>query len=258
MTVTKGAVNRVVVITGSTGGMGEGIARRLARDSMAVVISGRRTREGEQVARDIASTGARALFVRADMSSEPDCIGLIRSTIEHFGRLDVLVNNAAITPEEPPGEQSVELWDDVFAVNARGPFLCCREAIPHMRRQGGGRIINIGSTVPFRGGLERLAYGSSKGALLALTKSLARGLTPDRILVNWVAVGWVATPGELRLRDITNGDGRKFLEETAEQLPLGRLETVEEIAAGVSYLASEEAAHVTGCELNISGGLWMR
>lgn len=248
---------QVAVVTGSTGGMGEGIARRLARDGAAVVISGRRGPEGEQVAADLRRDGARAVFVRADIRVEADCAALIRSAVDHFGRLDVLVNNAAITPDEPPGEQPADLWDEVFAVNVRGAFLCCREAIPVMRRQGGGRIINIGSTVPFRGGLDRLAYGCSKGALLTLTKSLARGLVRDRILVNWIAVGWVATAGEISLRTLTHGDGRAYLEQTGRQAPLGRLETVEDIAAGVAYLVSDQASHVTGCELNISGGLWI-
>jgi NAD(P)-dependent dehydrogenase (short-subunit alcohol dehydrogenase family) len=124
-----------------------------------------------------------------------------------------------------------------------------------MRRQGGGRIINIGSSVPFRAKLDRIAYACSKGALLTLTKTLARGLVADRILVNWITVGWVATPNEIALRDCLEGDGLAFLEEKSQQSPLGRLETVEDIAAGVAYLASDEASHVTGCELNITGGL---
>jgi NAD(P)-dependent dehydrogenase (short-subunit alcohol dehydrogenase family) len=126
-----------------------------------------------------------------------------------------------------------------------------------MRRQGGGRIINIGSTVPFRGKMDRLAYACSKGALLTMTKVLARGLVADRILVNWIMVGWVATPAEIELRNRIEGDGLAFLEEKSRQAPLGRLETVEDIASGVAYLASDEASHVTGCELNISGGLWI-
>ena len=248
---------QVAVVTGSTGGMGEGIARRLATEGAAVVISGRRTELGEQVAQDIRARGGQARFVQADVASEADCVALMRATFDHWRRVDVLVNNAAITPVEPPGEQSADLWDQVFAVNVRGAFVCCREAIPIMRRQGGGRIISIGSTVPFRGKMDRLAYGCSKGALLTLTKMLARELVSDHILVNWIAVGWVATPGEIDLRDKTHGDGLAFLQKVERQTPLGRLETVEEIAAGVAYLVSNEASHITGCELNISGGLWI-
>ena len=248
---------KVAVVTGSTGGMGEGIARRLAAEGAAVVVSGRREAEGMRVAQSMRDAGSQAVFVRADVASEADCTALIRGAAERFGRLDILVNNAGITPASPLDRQTVAQWDEIFAINVRGAFVCCREAVPIMRRQGGGRIVNIGSTVPFRASADRLAYACSKGALLTMTKVLARGLVADRILVNSVLVGWVATPAEVELRNRLEGDGRAFLEEQSRQAPLGRLETVEDIAAGVAYLASDEAGHVTGCELNISGGLWV-
>jgi NAD(P)-dependent dehydrogenase (short-subunit alcohol dehydrogenase family) len=118
--------------------------------------------------------------------------------------------------------------------------------------------VNVGTTLVYRGdasNLSRLSYVCSKGALLTLTKTMARALLGDRIRVNWVTVGWVATPGEIALRDQTSGDGASFLQQVAEHAPMGRLETAEEVAAGVAYLASDEASHVTGCELDISGGL---
>jgi NAD(P)-dependent dehydrogenase (short-subunit alcohol dehydrogenase family) len=245
------------VITGSTGGMGEGIARRLAAEGAAVAISGRRESQGRAVADSIVESGGQALFIQADIGQERDCVALIERAASSFGRIDMLVNNAAATPVEVPGEQSAALWDEVFNVNARGAFLCCREAIPLMRRQGGGRIVNIGSTVPFRGGMNRLAYGCSKAALWAMTRMMARDLVRDRILVNWITVGWVATPGEISLRDQLHGDGMDFLERTAQQMPLGELQSVEDIAAAVAFLVSEEARHVTGCDLNVSGGLWI-
>jgi NAD(P)-dependent dehydrogenase (short-subunit alcohol dehydrogenase family) len=105
--------------------------------------------------------------------------------------------------------------------------------------------------------MDRLAYGCSKGALWVMTKMMARDLVRDHILVNWISVGWVATPGEVELRDKLHGDGLFFLEEVGKSAPLERLETVEDIAAGVAYLASDDANHVTGCDLNISGGLWI-
>ena len=249
--------NNVAVVTGSTGGIGEGIARALAAEGAAVVVSGRRTGQGEAVARDIREHGREALFVRADLAREADCRALIDAALEHFGRLDVLVNNAALFPSLPMEHVTPEQWDEVFAVNARGAFLCCQRAIPAMRQEGGGSIINIGTSVVYRGSAERLAYACSKGALLTMTKALARSYVQDRIRVNWVTVGWVATPGEVELRNELHGDGRAYLQEIAEQAPLGRLETVDDIAAGVIYLASEEASHVTGCELNVSGGLWV-
>lgn len=248
---------KVAVITGSTGGMGEGIARRLAQDGASIVISGRRADYAERVARDIAGMGVPCIFARADVGEEADCVALIRATVERFGRIDILVNNAAATPVEPAGEQSAELWDSVFAVNTRGPWVCIREAIPHMRRQAGGNIVNIGSTMGYRGWLNRLAYATSKAALLAMTRTLARELARDRIRVNWVTVGWAATPNEVDLRTKTHGDGAAYLNEMNSKAPMGRLETVEDIAAGVAYLVSDQAGHVTGCELNISGGMFV-
>ena len=251
---------KVAVVTGSTGGIGEGIARRLAAEGASVVVSGRRVGLGERVAREIREDGGQAVFVRADVASEPDCVELIRAALEHFCRLDVLVNNAAHFGRVPFEELSAEFWTQVFAVNVGGALFCSREAIPVMRQQGGGSIVNVGTTMVYRGdseNLARLSYASSKGALLTMTKAMARALLGDRIRVNWVTVGWVATPGEIALRDHMCGDGKGFLQEVSEHAPMGRLQTVEETAAGVAYLASDEASHVTGCELNISGGLWI-
>jgi NAD(P)-dependent dehydrogenase (short-subunit alcohol dehydrogenase family) len=257
MNLAQRLTGKVAVVTGSTGGLGAGIANRLAAEGASVVISGRRAEAGEQVASELQRQGGQAVFVRADVSVEADCVALIGTTLERFGRLDILINNAAITPEESPGQQSVELWDQVFDTNLRGAFLCCREAIPPMRAQGGGSLVNIGSTVPFRGHMDRLAYGCSKGALYFMTKMMARDLVRDHILVNWISVGWVATPGEIALRDQLSGDGLAYLADIGRSTPLGRLELVEEIAAGVAYLVSDEGSHITGCDLNISGGLWI-
>lgn len=250
----KRVAGKVAVVTGSSGGMGEGIARCLAAEGAAVVISGRRAERCAQVAAEINQGGGSAIWMRADVSSEADCVALIHHTAEHFGRLDILVNNAAITPQEPDLQVSGELWDEVFTVNVRGAFFCCREAIPLMQKAGGGSIINIGTGMAYVGSATRLAYSCSKGALLTLTKTLARAYVADRIRVNWVMVGWVATPGEVELKTQTYGDGQAFLDDAAQRSPLGHLETVEDIAAGVLYLASDEASHVVGCELNITGG----
>lgn len=251
--------HKVSVVTGSTGGIGEGIARRLAADGFAVVVSGRRVGKGEEIARQITDQGGKACFLPADMADPEACRRLIEAAVDRYGRLDVLVNNAGIFPIAEIQDATAEMWDRVFAINVRGPFLCAQAAIPHLKNQGGGSIINIGSTTPFRAGGDRVAYASSKGALLIMTKALARALLPDKIRVNWVAVGWVASEGEIELRSqhASSGSGREFLDKVSAEAPLGRLETVEDIAAGVAYLVSDDASHVTGCELNISGGLWI-
>lgn len=257
--MSKRLKDKVAIITGSTVGLGEGFARQMAKEGAAVVVSGRQVEAGERVACEINESGGRAFFVRADVTCETDCINLIGTALRQFGRLDVLVNNAGIFPSVEIDEVTTELFDQVFAVNVRGPFLCSRAAIPPMKEQGGGAIINIGSTTAYTtiSGMNRMVYGSSKGALLTMTKTMAKALLCDQIRVNWVTVGWIATPGEIALRDQTCGNGEAYLKEVARNAPMGRMETVEETAAGVIYLASDEASHVTGCELNISGGRWI-
>jgi len=251
---------KVAVITGSTGGIGASIARRLAAEGIRVVVSGRRFTVGEEVARGIRDDGGEAIFVRADVAVEADCVNLIHEAARHFGQLSILVNNAAIFPRIPFERQTAETWDRELTINLRSAFLCAKTAIPFLREQQNSSIVNIGSTIPYigtAGNLQRLAYAVSKGGLLTMTKTMARALLKDRIRVNWVTVGWVATPGEVVLRDKSHESGEQFLRKRGEEAPLGRLETAEEIAAGVAYLVSDEASHVTGCELNISGGLFI-
>lgn len=248
---------KVAIITGSTRGIGEGIARGLAAEGATVIISGPNANEGEQVAYEIAQTGQHALFIAVDVTDSVGCTQLIHTALDHYGRLDVLVNNAGIFPSASLEDTTPELWDQVFAVNVRGAFLCCRAAIPIMQQQGGGVIINIGSTLPYQGKIDRVAYATSKGALLTLTRVLAQSYAPSRIRVNWITVGWVATPGEVAVRNTIHQDALAFLDERSQEAFFGRLETPEDIAAGIVYLASDEASHVTGCELNISGGRWI-
>jgi NAD(P)-dependent dehydrogenase (short-subunit alcohol dehydrogenase family) len=249
---------KVAVITGATGGLGEGIAQRLASEGASVIVSGRRTDEGEAVTARIVAEGGNAFFVQADVGQADDCLALIQAAVDHYGRLDILVNNAAALAHRPFDELTVEEWDATFNANVRGPMLLSRAAIPHLRAAGGGSIVNIGTTMIYKGaGLDRIAYTASKGALYTMTKTLANSLAKDRIRVNWVIVGWMATPQEVALRDRTHGDGEAFLDETGAKRPFGRHETPEDIAAGVLYLVSDEASHVTATELNISGGLFI-
>jgi len=243
---------KVAVVTGSTRGIGEAIARRLTADGASVVVSGIDIGDGERVAAEIGGT-----FVEADVRSPEQCEGLARTAFERHGRLDILVNNAGVFPSLSLEQSTAAAWDDIFDINARGAHLCSRAAVPYLRRGNGGAIVNIGTTHAYRSQEDRIVYAASKGALLSLTKAMASAFARDRIRCNWITVGWVASPGEIALRDALNGDGVSFLEEHSNRAPFGRIETPEDIAAGVAYLVSDDAAHVTGCELNISGGMWI-
>lgn len=247
---------KVAVVTGATGGIGEASAKRLAAEGARVIVSGRRQAEGERVVAEICAQGGQAAFQCADVSRAEDCAALITAARRCFGRIDILVNSAADLGHYDFATMSEEEWDRTFAVNVRGPYFCCREAIAQMREQGGGgSIVNIGTCQAYCGHPERVAYAASKAALLTMTRCLARGFLSDRIRVNWIIVGWVATPQEITYRNMTHGDGAAYLQEIADKRAIGRNETPEDVAAGVLFLASDESSHVTGCELNISGGL---
>lgn len=254
--MSKRVAGKVAIVTGAAGGIGEGVARRLASEGASVVIADRKTKEGEQVAADIRQQGGQALFFALDLAEEESCTATVKVAMDTFGRLDILVNNAAIYPHTELEDVTTTQWDEVFDINVRGVFFLIRAAIPTLRAQGGS-ITNIGTTLIHKGSLQRLAYSVSKGALLTMTRLFARELLKDRIRVNWITVGWVASPGEIELRTQTHGDALAFLSQGASNSALGRLETPEDIAGGVLYLASDDAVHVTGCELNISGGRYI-
>ncbi len=244
--------DKVAVVTGSTRGIGEAVVRRLAAEGARVVVSGIDDAQGAHVAAEIGAS-----YVSADVRRPARCEALIAEVVQQHGRLDVLVNNAGVFPSLSLEASTPEAWDEVFAVNVRGAYLCSRAAVPHLKQGGGGVIVNIGTTLAYRGSEDRIAYAASKGALLSLTKTMAHAFARDRIRCNWVTVGWVASPGEIALRDELTGDGLAYLAERGERTPFGRIETADEIAAGVAYLSSDEAVHITGCELNISGGMWI-
>jgi NAD(P)-dependent dehydrogenase (short-subunit alcohol dehydrogenase family) len=245
--------NKVAIITGSTGGIGQGIAEMFAQESAKVVISGRNSETGEEVARNIRDSGGEAVFIQTDVSKESDCQNLIQKTVELYDKIDVFVNNAGIFPRGNILETSEVLWDRIMAVNLKGAFFCCKHVIPIMQKQKKGSIINIGSSHAWSGFGNIFAYSVSKGGLLTLTKNLARAHGRDSIRVNWITVGWVLTPGEKVMRKL-DGQSEDQVEEEGKRMPLGRLQTPEDIAYAAVYLASDESSQVTGAEIPVNGG----
>jgi 2-keto-3-deoxy-L-fuconate dehydrogenase len=217
------------LVTGAGSGIGAAIARRLAADRLEVVLADVRPIEGD---------GA----VQVDVRDEAQVAAAMRD-------LDVLVNAAGIGSTTNAPETPLEVWEDVFAVNARGTFLCCKHAIPGMVSRGGGAIVNIASVAALVGLRNRAAYSASKGAVVALTRALAVDHVGDGIRVNAVCPGTVDSPWVRRLVD----DSGESLDELRARQPMGRLGTPEEIADAVSYLVSAE--FVTGSVLTIDGGL---
>lgn len=244
--------SKVAVITGSGSGFGEGIAKACAREGAWVVVSDINEEGGRRVTDEIDTAGGAAVFFKADVSQSADTQALIDHAQSHYGRFDVLVNNAGVGHlRKPMTEVTEEEFDRVFAVNVKGLYHTAKAAVPVMREQGSGVIINIASTgaVSPRPGLTW--YNASKGAVTTLTKSMAIELAPDRIRVN--ALNPVAGDTPL-LATFLGEDTPENREAFRASVPLGRLSTPADIAAGVVFLASDAAELITGVCLEIDGG----
>jgi cyclopentanol dehydrogenase len=241
---------KVALISGAARGQGEAEARLFAREGASVVLGDARVEQGEQVAREIAEAGGRAIFVKLDVREADDWAHAVEIAERSFGRLDVLVNNAAIAAVAGIMDTSVELWDRVIAINQTGPFLGMQAAIPALRRAGGGSIVNISSVLATMGSGNSAAYTASKGAVTALTRTVSVELATEGIRVNAVHPGGVETPMAAELL----GDDAEARRALIATHPMGRIGESEEIATGVLFLASDEASFVTGATLVIDGG----
>jgi 3alpha(or 20beta)-hydroxysteroid dehydrogenase len=242
---------KVALISGGARGQGAAEARRFTEEGAKVVFGDVRDAEGKQVAEAIRAAGGDAVYVRLDVASEPDWRHAVETATTRFGKLDILINNAAIViPRVPIEERTVEDWDRVMAVNARGVFLGTKHAIPAMRRAGGGSIVNISSVAGIGQSLhQEPAYAASKGAVRIFTKVTASQHAADKIRCNSVHPGPIDT--EMLHSAMTDP---AVLERRLRRVPLGRMGTVDEVVSAVLYLASDESSYVTGSELVVDGG----
>ena len=242
-----------MVVTGAAQGIGFACARMLAEEGGSVVVADVREAEGEAAAARIQAEGGTAVFVRTDVTSEADCARLMDETVRAYGRIDGLLNNAGWFPRATLEQTTTDLWEQIQQVNLRGPFYCCKYAAPHLRVAGGGSILNVGSINGIQGLPNLVAYAAAKGGLLALTRTLAGALAPDRIRVNYLIPGWVLSEGEIELH-ANNGVTLDALKKRGESLMLGRHQSVEDSAYAAVYLLSDESAQVTGTILNVDAG----
>ena len=232
---------RRALVTGAGSGIGEAVARALHAEGAQVVLA---DAAGERVQALAAELGPRTQALTLDVRDEDAVAGAM-------GGLDVLANVAGIGSTTNAPDTSLEVWEDVFAVNARGTFLCCKHAIPSMIERGGGAIVNTSSVAGLVGLPNRAAYCASKGAVLALTRALAIDHVGQGVRVNAVCPGTVDSPWVRRLVD----DVGESIDALRARQPMGRLGSTDEVAQAILYLASDAAAFVTGTGLVIDGGL---
>jgi 3(or 17)beta-hydroxysteroid dehydrogenase len=244
---------KVAIVTGAGSGIGRAAAELLAREGAQVVVANRSAQTGEETVRRIRDAGGEARFNRTDVSRESDCVRLVATTIEAYGKLDVLVNNAAIYPRGTLAQTTLAFWREIMATNLDGPFLLCREAVPHMQRTGGGSIVNVGSFNGLCGTANLVAYSTAKGGLLTLTRNVAAAFARDGVRANYLIPGWVLTDTE-RAVQAREGHDAAWLDAQVSNLAGGRFSVPEDAAFAILWLASDESIFVNGAILNTDGG----
>ncbi|MFS8048198.1 SDR family oxidoreductase [Rhizobium sp. BR 314] len=250
---------KFAVVTGGTQGLGAEVARLFAeRGATGLTICGRSTAKGEAHAREISDRyGIPVAFVTADLGQVEDCRKVIATAVEKFGRIDALVNVAAITDRGTILDTDQDLFDRMFAVNVRAPFFLMQDAIKTMIANGiEGTIVNISSMSSMAGQPFISAYCSSKGALDTLTRNTAFALLRNRIRVNALNIGWMSSDGEDRIQREYHDADQDWLTRAAAEQPFGRLVSPAEVARAVAYLSSEESGLMTGATINLDQSIW--
>lgn len=251
MSASLSLENKVAVVTGASRGIGRAIALELAARGAAVVVNYHRSAEAAQeVVEAIRQQGGRAEAFQADVSDFQQAQALIKFAIQTFGDLHILVNNAGITRDQVIMLMREEDWDEVIRVNLKSTFNCSKAAVRHMMRKRYGRIINITSVAGLMGNAGQTNYAASKAGQIGFTKALAREVAARNITVNAIAAGYIET-------DIWANVPEEIREQVLRLIPLGRKGEPEEIAYAVAFLASDQAAYITGQVLTVDGGMCM-
>ena len=242
---------KVAIVTGGNGGIGKGIADGLASAGADIVIVGRNENKTEKAVQDIRkSYDVHAMGFQTDVSKDKDVQDMVKAVQEQLGRIDILVNNAGINIRKMPQEYEMSEWDRVMDVNLRAPFLCAHSVYPVMKNGGGGKIINIGSMTSIFGGAKLAPYGTSKGGIVQMTRSLAVAWAPDNIQVNAILPGWIETELTIQARKDIPG----MHERVTARTPAGRWGEPSDMSGAAVFLAAGASDFITGVALPLDGG----
>jgi meso-butanediol dehydrogenase / (S,S)-butanediol dehydrogenase / diacetyl reductase len=245
---------KVAIVTGAAAGIGRASTLLFASEGAKVAAVDLDDAGVQTLVQEVSTAGGEALAVRADVSKADEVRRVVHAVIERFGRVDILFNNVGIVPHGKIHTISEAEWDRTMTINVKSMYLLCREVIPVFLRQGGGVILNTSSATALRSVPDRVAYSTSKGAVLALTRSMAVDYVRDRIRVNCLCPGTVDTPS-FRQRMAAFPDPEEALRQFVARQPMGRLGTADEVAQAALYLVSDEAQFVTGAAFSIDGGM---
>jgi 3-oxoacyl-[acyl-carrier protein] reductase len=242
--------DKVALLTGASQGIGRETALALAEAGAKVVAAARNEEKLAALVSEIVAAGGEALAIKMDVADPEQVKSAFKQTLEKFARLDILVNNAAITRDGLALRMKQEDWDAVIRTNLTGAHLCIQQALSTMMRARTGRIINIASVVAQMGNAGQANYVAAKAGLIGLTKAIAIEIASRNITVNAVAPGFIATP-------MTDVLGDKVKDELKNRIPLGRMGTARDVASAIVFLASDEAGYITGHVLDVNGGLYL-
>ncbi len=242
--------DKVALVTGASQGIGRETALALAEAGAKVAVAARNEEKLAALAQEIAGKGGEAFAVRMDVAEAEQVKAGFKAVLEKFGKLDILVNNAAITRDGLAMRMKLEDWDAVIRTNLTGAHLCTQQALMTMMRARAGRIINIASVVAEMGNAGQANYVAAKGGLIGLTKAIAMEIASRNVTVNAVAPGFIETP----MTDVLSD---KVKEELKTRIPLGRMGSGRDVAAAIVFLASDEAGYITGHVLDVNGGLYL-